>query len=239
MGNEFINKNISTKRTPLANEVANKIADYISQENFLPGDRIPNEFELAELFTVGRGTIREAVKLLVARNVLEIRPAKGTFVCENPGWLGNSVGLDFLPNKMEIIRDMYELRILLERYAVRRVALSITDENIAQLAKLADGIQASLDNHECCASYDIEFHKYIAENCGNTAMPLILPLIHKNISDYNKLEIERHWLVSNEGHYAIIEALKLHDPDLAERAMVAHLSYGEEKIRLAEKKDLK
>lgn len=230
MNQDFIGKKGATKRTPLANEVANKLAEYISRENYLPGDRIPNEFDLADRFGVGRGTIREAVKLLVARNVLEIRPAKGTFVCEQPGLVNDPIGLSFTSNKMEIIRDMYELRTLLECYAVRRAAQNITDEDICRLTALADSIEKSVKDHEACAELDMAFHRYIAEHCGNCAMPLLLPLIHNSIETYTRLEIPRHWRESNQGHYAVIEALKKHDPLLAEREMTAHLAYGKQRI---------
>lgn len=230
MANVFINKNAAARRTPLANEVANKLAGYIFQEKYVPGDRIPNEFELAERFGVGRGTIREAVKLLVARNVLEIRPAKGTFVCENPGLMDDPIGINFTANKLEVTRDMYELRILLECYAVRRAVHNITGEQIEYLTGLADGIRDSIEDHETCAKYDVEFHRYIAEHCGNCAMPLVLPVIHRTIEEYNRLELARHWQESNKGHYAIIEALKKHDPDLAEKEMMDHLAYGKRQI---------
>jgi len=167
----------------------------------------------------------------VARNVLEIRPAKGTFVCENLGQIDDPIGLNFSSNKMEILQDMYELRMLLECYAVRRAAVILTEEDLRHLTDLADEIQSSMHNHERCAECDLAFHRYIAEHCGNIAMPLILPLIHRNIVDYNRLEFKRHWTESNRGHYAIIEALRKHDPVLAEREMTAHLMYGEQIIK--------
>lgn len=74
----YIASSPDTKRPSLANDVANKIVEMIRCNEYEPGTRIPSEFELADEFGVGRGTIREAVKLLVSRNVLEIRRAKGT-----------------------------------------------------------------------------------------------------------------------------------------------------------------
>ena len=68
-------------RTLLSTQVEDQIIDYLIHECSI-GDKLPNEFELAESLNVGRGTIREAVKLLVARNCLEIRRGKGTYVKE-------------------------------------------------------------------------------------------------------------------------------------------------------------
>ncbi len=230
MSEEFIGRSAGAKRMPLANEVANKLAAYIAQENYMPDDRIPNEFELAERFGVGRGTIREAVKLLVARNVLEIRPAKGTFVCERPGLVDDPIGLSFAPNKREIVRDMYELRILLECYAVRRAAQSMDGGALDRLTELADSIQGALEDQQACAGFDAEFHRCVAEYCGNCAMPLLLPLISRSIEGYQQTAPTQRWEESNRGHYAIIAALKKHDPALAEREMAAHLAHGSRRL---------
>ena len=75
--------NIQDNRTSsLAEQVADQINQVIIDQNINAGEKLPNEFELAARLNVGRGTIREAVKLLVARNCLEIRRGKGTFVAD-------------------------------------------------------------------------------------------------------------------------------------------------------------
>ena len=90
------------KRLSLSNDVANRIVEKIRQDSFAPGSRLPSEFELAEEFGVSRGTVREAVKLLVSKDVLEIRPAKGTFVRENPGMSEDPLGLAFMQDHEKI-----------------------------------------------------------------------------------------------------------------------------------------
>ena len=68
------------KNTLLAEQVQEQLYDYITAHSMKPGDKLPNEFKLAEQFGVGRSTVREAVKLLVSRNVLETRRGSGTYV---------------------------------------------------------------------------------------------------------------------------------------------------------------
>lgn len=72
------------RRKMLSEEVADMIASLVNTKYF-PGDKIPNESELAKEFGVSRTTIREAIKQLCSKNVLKIYRGKGTFVCENPG----------------------------------------------------------------------------------------------------------------------------------------------------------
>ena len=62
----------------LPERVADQLMNLIRTQELQAGDKLPNEFELAEQLQVGRGSIREAVKLLVARNSLEIKRGQGT-----------------------------------------------------------------------------------------------------------------------------------------------------------------
>lgn len=73
-------KNNQSKNTSLAKTIADQINDYIQKQNLKPGDRIETELEMAKKLNVSRGTIREAVKILVSRNVLEVHKGSGTYI---------------------------------------------------------------------------------------------------------------------------------------------------------------
>ena len=68
------------KSTLLAEQVQEQLYQYILDNHYEIGTKIPNEFELARYFGVGRSTIREAVKLLISKGVLEVRRGSGTYV---------------------------------------------------------------------------------------------------------------------------------------------------------------
>ncbi len=225
----YIDSSPDTKRPSLANDVANRIVEMIRRNEFEPGTRIPSEFELADEFAVGRGTVREAVKLLVSRNVLEIRRAKGTFVRENPGMSDDPLGLSFAEDKDKMIRDLLELRILLECYAARQSAYNATAEQTARMRELAGAIDAAESDAER-TRYDIELHKCIAVSSGNSAISTVLPVIRSNMEHFNRLDFEREWDVVNSSHCAIITAIEQRNPMLAEAEMVKHLSYVTEKM---------
>ena len=104
--------NIQDNRTSsLAEQVADQINQVIIDQNINAGEKLPNEFELAARLNVGRGTIREAVKLLVARNCLEIRRGKGTFVVEKPGQIEDPLGFAYVKDKITLAIDLMELRL--------------------------------------------------------------------------------------------------------------------------------
>ncbi len=225
----YIASSADAKRPSLANEVANRIVEMIRRNEYLPGARIPSEFELSEEFGVGRGTVREAVKLLVSRNVLEIRRAKGTFVRENPGMSDDPLGLSFTGDREKMIRDLLDLRILLECYAARNAACSATAEQTAHMKNLIDAIDAAQSDDER-TRYDIELHKLIAVSSGNSAISAVLPVIRSNMEHFNRLDFEREWGSVNASHRAVIAAIEQHNPMLAEAEMVKHLSYVTEKM---------
>ena len=124
--------NIQDNRTSsLAEQVADQINQVIIDQNINAGEKLPNEFELAARLNGGRGTIREAVKLLVARNCLEIRRGKGTFVVEKPGQIEDPLGFAYVKDKITLAVDLMELRLQLEPWVAQLAAQRI-EENGAQ-----------------------------------------------------------------------------------------------------------
>ena len=103
-------KHIKSTNQSLPEQVAAQINQLIIDQNIGPEQKLPNEFELAERLNVGRGTIREAVKLLVARNCLEVRRGKGTFVVEKTGQIEDPLGFAYVKDKITLAEDLMELR---------------------------------------------------------------------------------------------------------------------------------
>ena len=98
----------------LSEKVSNQILKMITVEKrFNIGDKLPNENELSVELGVSRTTLREAVKFLVAHNVLEIKRGKGTFVADNKD-LNEDFGLSELDNLAINGMDFFETRLMLE-----------------------------------------------------------------------------------------------------------------------------
>ena len=77
-----MNELTGIRNTLLAEQIEEQIYEYVTQRGLSPGERLPNEFEMANMFGVGRSTVREAVKILVSRGVLETKRGSGTYVRE-------------------------------------------------------------------------------------------------------------------------------------------------------------
>ena len=151
--------NIQDNRTSsLAEQVADQINQVIMDQNINAGEKLPNEFELAARLNVGRGTIREAVKLLVARNCLEIRRGKGTFVVEKPGQIEDPLGFAYVKDKITLAVDLMELRLQLEPWVAQLAAQRIEETEKDTLRQLCEQVEHKIRSVAFCCISTGEFH---------------------------------------------------------------------------------
>lgn len=97
-----------TSKQSLTEKTAQMIGEAIVNGFYKPGDRMPNEIELADELSISRATLREAIKVLVSKNILEVRRGIGTFVSETPGLGTDPLGLDYV-NMQGEVRDLIKL----------------------------------------------------------------------------------------------------------------------------------
>lgn len=98
----------------LAEQIQEQIYRYILETPVEVGRKLPNEFELGQRFGVGRSTIREAVKLLVSRGVLEVKQGSGTYVVSTTPADMDPLGLREIQDKMRLALDLADVRMILE-----------------------------------------------------------------------------------------------------------------------------
>lgn len=214
---------ISENDKPLAEQVAQAIEQMIRDSHLSAAEKLPNEFELAQRLGVGRGTIREAVKLLVSRNVLEIKRGKGTFVARNIGVTDDPLGLSFIQDKHRLVFDLQEIRFMIEpeiaRMAAERATLKDVEEMRSHCAKVEDMIREGMNYWK----QDVDFHTSIARSTQNLVIPHFIPIIHQGIVlniDLTNRALQQETI---ESHRAIVEAIDRRDPGAASAAMTKHL----------------
>ena len=125
------------KNTLLAEQVEEQLYEYITKLPLKAGDKLPNEFKLAEMFGVGRSTVREAVKLLVSRNVLETRRGSGTYVKDLVPTDLDPLNLRNVEDKVTLAMNLVDLRLILEPGIAELAAYNATDEEIEAACKKA------------------------------------------------------------------------------------------------------
>lgn len=218
----------------LSSIIANKIENQIICGNWTIGSQIPPEQDLMGTFDVSRITIREAIKTLVSRDVLEIRRGCGTFVSAMPGLSEDPLGLRFIRDE-NLSLHLFEARQILEPSICRMAALRAEDDELVLLKKLAqdiDLLDAQLRGKrttpeviQAITAKDIAFHTFLCRMSKNPVFERMLPIVIKSVRiSYTLLipRIEKAPRISI--HQAIYEAVANHDGDEAYRLMVEHLA---------------
>lgn len=224
-------KAVNQENKPLAERVAEQIQDLIADQSLKTGDKLPNEFEMAQELNVGRGTIREAVKILVSRNILEIRRGCGTFVCERPGISEDPLGLHFVTDKQKLTEDLGEVRIMIEPATAALAALNATEEDIRKIEELSREIENLIGQEKSHVAKDIEFHECVAISSKNLVMPNLVPVIHSAIPLFVEKTVEELKEETIRTHRNIVEAIKRRDPEGAREAMEEHLVINQKKLK--------
>lgn len=218
--------NMLDKR-PLPQIIADKIIDLIESKELLPGEKLPSEQELMKELNVGRGTIREAIKSLVSRNIVEIRRGVGTFVAKNTGVVEDPLGFSFINNKKKLVKDSMDVRLLLEPSIARWAARNATDSEILEIIELSKKIEIAILNDENYSDLDVEFHTKIANSSRNLVVENLIPILNMNIRsliDVTHATLKEHTILS---HKKIANAIKERDEEMAEQLMKEHIEINQ------------
>lgn len=219
-------ENIKTKESSLPERTAEQISKLIMEKHLTSKDKLPSEFELAELLHVGRGTIREGVKLLVARNVLEIRRGKGTYIATNPGEIPDPLGFAYYPDQFRLALDLAEIRGQTEPWVARMAAEHATAEDIIRLRESCSVVEQDILNERDHSQNDVLFHVAIAKCTQNLVVPKLIPIITYAVKLFVSLTESRLRMETLVGHREILEAISNRDGQWAEKAMVQHIEYN-------------
>lgn len=190
------------------------------------GDKLPSERELAEQFAVSRIAVREAVKALREKGLVEIRPGKGTFITNGTqGVVRHSIGLLMKFGSAGASPNLVEVREIMEPEIAALAATRITDEQIDTMTKAVGLMDKALDDVNVFVEADLGFHLALAEATQNP----IIPILMDSIIDLLREQRKRIALVSgglSRGqfhHKKILDAIIRHDPKSARQAMQKHL----------------
>ena len=223
---------VKSKDSSLSERVADQITRLIIEQHLVSGDKLDNEFDLAEQLNVGRGSVREAVKILVARNVLEIRRGKGTFIASNPGEVPDPLGFAFYPDRVRLAMDLLEVRCQMEPWVARMAAEKATKENLEELQRTCAAVEDDILNGRNHLENDKIFHTSIAKCTQNMAVPKLLPIITYAVTLFGDLTENKLKTETIIGHRAILDAICAGDGDAAAKAMEQHMEHN--RVVLAE-----
>ena len=218
------------KNKLLAEQVQEQIYHYILELSMRPGDKLPNEFELGEKFGVGRSTIREAVKLLASRGVLEVRQGSGTYVVSTTPSDLDPLGLSGVEDKIALALDLVNVRLILEPGIAEMEALNATEESIRQLRYHCDQVEEKIKAGDLYIRDDIAFHTSVARCSGNMVVEQLIPIIDTAVLMFVNVTHQKLTKETIMTHRAIVDAIAAHDPIGAKTAMMMHMTYNRNMI---------
>ncbi len=216
----------------LSEKVAEDIRTMIVEKNLAPGEKLPNELELSEWINVSRSTVREAIKILVSTNVLEVRRGRGTFVTDNPGVPNDPLGLHFMEED-NLLLHFFEMRLILEPQMIRLAVERGTEKDIEEIKIAYEEVCQKIKTGKNHTNADIRFHNSIAQATHNPIMNRIIPIINNGIKGgyaTTKDNPETSEVVLGD-HQKIMDALNERDGEKAYQAMKHHIQYGMERCK--------
>lgn len=216
----------------LSEKVADDIRKMILEKELEPGDKLPNEIEMTDILNVGRSTLREAIKILVSTNVLEVKRGRGTFVSKNPGVLKDPLGVTFM-QETNLLIHFFEMRLIIEPQIAQLAAIRATEEDIKKIKKAYEQVKLDIKNNTDHTLSDIEFHNAIAKSTHNPIIDRIVPIINDGIKGgYAKTkDIPESGEVVLIHHKKIFEAIKDKNDIVAKDSMKEHILYGFEQTK--------
>ena len=131
------------ERKLLGAQVEDELMTYILKKPVQIGEKLPNEFELGEMFRVGRSTIREAVKSLATKGILEVRRGDGTYVKSHCTLTEDPLGLSRLDDKYKLALELFDVRIALEPEIAAAAAGNAAPEDKQRLQALCDEVECA------------------------------------------------------------------------------------------------
>lgn len=211
--------------------VAEQIEKAILAKEYLPGARLPSEFELCRQFSVSRTSVREALKALLTQGMIEKVKGKGIYVSDASSQIVTDPFVKYLKLKLNrnYVLDLVHARQIIEPGIAYYAAKNRDKEDIAKLNSALDDFDNCNGNYIDLAKLDMTFHLNLAKASKNSVIPLILDPIHRLIPEVssvyatvvNAKEAAREW------HLAIFEAVVAKKGEKARKAMIEHLKIAE------------
>ncbi len=209
-----------------SHEILNDLGTQIASGQLAPGGRLPREADLSRRWRISRPSLREALKALAQKGLIESRTRRGTTVNEKHRW--NVLDADVLrwiataPPDREFYRELLEARRIVEPAAARLAAERASHETILALERTFHAMANALPTHlEACVQHDLALHELIIMASGNRLLRALATTIRTALLAAFRLSTNARKSYENSlaEHWAVVVAIRKRSPDDAERAM--------------------
>ena len=212
----------------LSEKIIAQISDALVSGELKPGDRLPPERELAEQFGVSRTVIRDAVKTLAGRGILHVKHGAGIFVTTSEE---NAIGRlgalsDILPLQGVSLRDLFEVRKVLEAEGAEWAARRRNDYHLKRLRGILEDAYRNSENIEVLSERDAQFHVAIAEASQNLVLVRVMLTLLDLLAQSRResLSIPGRAKLSLKDYERIVEEIEAQRHEGARETMLEHLT---------------
>ena len=219
----------------LHGRVAHLLATAILRGDYAPDSILPREAELMDTFGVSRTVLREALRTLTSKGLIESRPRVGTRVRPKHAW--NLLDVDVLDwysrvaEPMAFALKLQEMREMIEPYAAGLAAASHTAQTFAEL-DAAHAAMVTARNVEEWVRADLRFHLSVLTACSNELLIPLGTLIERTLEAQLRVNAKRAevYNASLGEHTAVFEAIRVRDATGAQQAMAGLLGVTRRRI---------
>ena len=209
----------------IKDQAMDSILDRIAEGHVSAGEPLPSESTLCREMGISRVALREAIKQLEVLGFLKIQRGSGTMATE-PSFMSVEKVVEFLNKTSQIsLKDLHELRSLIEVEAAKQVA-TIGDRELAEkLDKLLDEALQNVESERSYVDLDFAFHNEILNACPNKLMSMMLAPFESYLRKSRKLSFKSSAAARStiDTHRKIVDAIRKRFPQGAKRIMEEHL----------------
>ena len=196
------------------------------------GEKPPNENELARVLGISRTTLREAIRILTAEGILEVRRGRGTFVAAQiDQYAAGGIAMQNLSKMKVTLRDLYETRLIFEPQAAALACKRATDSEIQEILKLGEECQKQIltdpQSKNRIAS-ESAFHGAIIKASHNEFLGQFMPMITQTIEQTFRLNYNLDTVAEDayKDHILIMNFLEKRDAQGLKSAITVHLHHA-------------
>lgn len=213
----------------LSEKVANDIRNKILDNTYAPGTKLPNEFELANEYSVCRYTIREAIKKLTAVGLVTVKRGIGTYVNETQMVAYFEPAVERLVLSGKNVTEIFDARMAIEVKTAELAALHADANDLTAMQQYLQEMRAAIeaDDLKKFNSLDMQFHSLIASASKNVLLCDILGILYDMIT-YSIEQVpvtEEKIKRSMKGHEVMFSCITNHDSNQAADTMHKHLEF--------------
>jgi GntR family transcriptional repressor for pyruvate dehydrogenase complex len=221
------------KPKKVSTQIAEQIRSSILSGEFAPGDKLPPERELAEMFGVSRPSVREALNVLASSGLVMSYQGGGTVVMSLVETSSTNSLSELIRVQQDRALDVIEVRKCMESWTVWYAAQRALPDDIRRMEEIIAGMKQNLELNQPSEDLDANLHIVIARATHNVVWLHLMQSLFDAMKEFQRsvwravyLTLEDHLLLF-EHHSAIVAAIKAKNPQTAREALVQHLTFAE------------